>query len=91
MLIRRSTRQGIFHVEKALESNPQDSTTLLWLASAYPNVGRYDDFRSVIERAVEAEPLTPLFQSLPGWGAIMEGRFAEAVKYYRGVAQRGPG
>jgi TolB-like protein/Tfp pilus assembly protein PilF len=81
-LINRSTRQGIFHLEKSLESNPQDSTILLWLASAYPNVGRYEDFRSVVEVAVRAEPLTPLYQSLPGWQAIMEGRFAEAVKYY---------
>jgi TolB-like protein/Flp pilus assembly protein TadD len=91
LLNRREPAKGISHLERAVEVNPNDSTSLSWLAFGYSLTGQGDALRSSVQQAVRADPLSPHVQSLLGFMAIMEGRFDEGAEHYQELDRADPG
>jgi serine/threonine protein kinase/tetratricopeptide (TPR) repeat protein len=80
---RGEIREAIASMERAaeLEPNGADIFGMLWYA--YSLAGRDGDARQAAEKTVALDPLTPLFQCLPGACEVFLGNYAAAVPYYR--------
>jgi tetratricopeptide (TPR) repeat protein len=66
------------HLKHALADDPNDTDALFWLSLVYGFVGRPDRGQPLAERLLEIDPLTPFYNVLPGWLALLGGRFDEA-------------
>ena len=79
---------GIKSLRRALEIDPNDPDTLVWLCVFCGITGKAGAARPWAERLKALDPLTPLFQVLPAVLATMEGKFEEAIAafapYYAG-------
>ena len=79
---------GIKSLKRALEIDPNDPDTLVWLCVFCGITGKAAAARPWAERLKALDPLTPLFQVLPAVLATMEGKFEEAIgafaPYYAG-------
>lgn len=76
---RGDQRKSIHHYQEALRINPDDSHALIWLTVTYTVVGQTPRGRPLIERALAADPLTPMTQFGPGFVDLMEGQFERAL------------
>jgi serine/threonine protein kinase len=74
-----NVREGIRSLKRALEIDPNDPDTLVWLCVFCGNTGKAAAARPWAERLKLIDPLTPLFQVIPAVLATMEGKFAEAI------------
>ena len=79
---------GIKSLKRALDIDPNDPDTLVWLCVFCGITGKAAAARRWAERLKTLDPLTPLFQVLPAVLATMEGKFEEAIEafapYYAG-------
>jgi len=75
-----NVREGIRSLKRALEIDPNDPDTLVWLCVFCGNTGKSAAARPWAERLKLIDPLTPLFQVIPAMLAAMEGRFKEASR-----------
>lgn len=71
------------HLQASLERDPDDPDTLATLGYLHCLVGREERGLSFFDRLLAIDPLTPLNHALPGFVAVLEGRFADAVEPYR--------
>jgi non-specific serine/threonine protein kinase len=77
-----TVREGIRSLKRALEIDPNDPDTLVWLCVFCGNTGKSAAARPWAERLKLIDPLTPLFQVIPAMLAAMEGRFKEAIEAF---------
>ncbi|MEM8997832.1 MAG: hypothetical protein AAGF23_23825, partial [Acidobacteriota bacterium] len=63
------------HMKLALEDDANDTDALFWLALMYGYVGRPELGFPLAEKLLEIDPLTPFYNSLPGWLSILHGDF----------------
>jgi non-specific serine/threonine protein kinase len=77
-----NVREGIRSLKRALEIDPNDPDTLVWLCVFCGNTGKSAAARPWAERLKLIDPLTPLFQVIPAMLAAMEGRFKEAIEAF---------
>jgi serine/threonine protein kinase/predicted Zn-dependent protease len=75
-------QEGIRSLKRALEIDPNDPDTLVWLCVFCGNTGKSAAARPWAERLKLIDPLTPLFQVLPAILATMEGKFTEAIEAF---------
>lgn len=64
---------GVRHLKRALAKDPNDSDSLAGLLAVYSFVGRAAAAVPVIEKLQRIDPLTPLYQALPGQLWMMNG------------------
>lgn len=69
-------------LETSFEREPDDPDTLATLGYVNSLVGREDLALPLFERLLALDPLTPLNHAMPGFVAVLEGRFADAVAPY---------
>jgi serine/threonine protein kinase len=77
-----NVREGIASLKRALEIDPNDPDTLVWLCVFCGNTGKAAAARPWAERLKLIDPLTPLFQVIPAVLAAMDGRFEEAIEAF---------
>jgi Flp pilus assembly protein TadD len=80
---RGDIRNAIQSFERAMELDPNSADAAALLAYSYLLAGRGDRARSVSDLLVALDPLTPLFQCMPGICDLMEGLFDAAIVHYR--------
>jgi len=86
-----ATRDVIRHLRHALDQDPNDTDGLLWLSLVLGFAGRPEAARPLVGRLLSIDPLTPFYQMLPGFLALMEGDLAGAIAPFRRSAQMDPG
>jgi non-specific serine/threonine protein kinase len=86
-----ATRDVIRHLGRALDAEPNDTDALLWLSLVLGFAGRPQAARPLVQRLLVIDPLTPFYQMLPGFLALMEGDLAGAIEPFRKSAQIDPG
>jgi len=84
-------QQVIAHLTRALDSDPNDTDALLWLALHLGFAGKSSAGRPLVERLLEIDPLTPFYQMLPGFLSLMEGDFAGACAPFLKAHRLEPG
>jgi eukaryotic-like serine/threonine-protein kinase len=78
-------------LETAAIKDPNDTDTLSLLGPCYGYVGRPRAGVPCIKRLLELDPLTPMYQALPGILALMSGSFDEAVAPFATSFRMDPG
>lgn len=68
----------VTHLRIALATDPNNTDALFWLSLIYGFVGRPDSASPLVDRLLRLDPLTPMYQFLPGYLAMLEGDFARA-------------
>jgi TolB-like protein len=82
-LARSRPRDAVEHYRRALALDPNNADALAWLAFMYVQAGKLFAARALAHRLLEIDPLTPVNNVLPGFVAMCEGRFEEALPAYR--------
>jgi len=80
---RGNLREARPHLETSLDADPDDPDALGFLGYLYCLAGREESGLALFDRLRALDPLTPLNHGMPGFAAIMQGRFEDAVEPYR--------
>jgi serine/threonine-protein kinase len=83
-------REAIAALGRALEIEPNNSDVAVYLVYAYLLAGQDATARELADRYTVIDPLTPLFQVMPGFCEVMAGRADAGVPYYRRYAESEP-
>jgi len=78
-------------LRRSLRSDPVNTTALFWLPYFLAHSGRASAARVFVEQLLDIDPLIPINQGVAGLVEVMDGRFAQAVPYYRLWHQMEPG
>jgi serine/threonine protein kinase len=73
-------RGTIALLERANARAPNDTDTLSLLGPCYGYVGRPQLGMPLVNRLLELDPVTPMYQALPGYLALMAGSFEQALE-----------
>jgi non-specific serine/threonine protein kinase len=85
------TRNVVRHLRRALDAEPNDTDALLWLSLVLGFAGRPAAAEPLVQRLLAIDPLTPFYQMLPGFLALMNGNLPAALEPFRRSAQIDPG
>ncbi|HEX2253301.1 MAG TPA: protein kinase [Thermoanaerobaculia bacterium] len=66
-------QEAVRNLKLALAKDPNDSDSLAWLLASYAMIGRPSAAPPVIEQLQRIDPLTPIYQCLPGMLWLMSG------------------
>jgi non-specific serine/threonine protein kinase len=84
-------RGAISLFEIAATKDPNDTDTLSLLGPCYGYVGRTHSGYPCVTRLLELDPVTPMYQCMPGILAMMAGCFDEAVEPFATSFRLDPG
>ena len=87
---RGEIREAIASLSRAHELQPNRPDVLAQLCYAHLLAGHDERAREAADLLVRLDPLTPLFQCMPGFCEGMAGRFAAAVPHYRRFLEMDP-
>lgn len=73
------TQEAVRLLKKSLESNPNDTDTLGWLCAICSLSGKGYAVASMAQRLIDIDPLTPMWQMVPGLVATLSGEFGRAL------------
>jgi non-specific serine/threonine protein kinase len=99
-VLKGDAQEGIRFLKEAVARNQNNCEALGYLAVGYCMSGRPDAAQPLAERLLDIDPLTPMYQYLPGLVAMMGGRFEDEafrrasdmdpknpiIRFYLGVA-----
>ena len=90
-LLEGNIRDTIQQLELAASRDPNDTDTLSLLGPCYGYVGRPQAGMPIVMRLLELDPLTPMYQSLPGYLWLMAGSFDRAMTPFARSYDMDPG
>jgi non-specific serine/threonine protein kinase len=90
-LLEGDIRATIRLLEAARSRDPNDTDTLSLLGPCYGYVGRPQAGLPIVDRLLELDPLTPMYQSMPGYLSMMAGSFDKALTPFARSYARDPG
>ncbi len=82
----RAVRAG----EQAIEALPRDPDVLVTTGYILARVGQTKRASALFDTAIELDPLTPLNRCMPGFVALLEGRWRDALEPYRVMREMDP-
>jgi tetratricopeptide (TPR) repeat protein len=88
---RGKLQEAVRHLKKALSIDFNDLDTLFWLSLVYLEVGKSSAAAPLIDRLLQLDPFTPIYQLMPGWLHLMDGRFDMALESCRKGFKMEPG
>jgi non-specific serine/threonine protein kinase len=72
-------QESVRLLKKSLVSNPNDPDTLSWLCAICSLSGKGYAVTSMAQRLIDVDPLTPMWQMVPGLVAMLSGEFRRAI------------
>jgi TolB-like protein/tetratricopeptide (TPR) repeat protein len=90
-LLEGNIRETIRLLELAASRDATDTDTLALLGACYGYVGRPQAGLPIVERLIQLDPLTPMYQSMPGYVWLMAGSFDKAIKPFAHSYRLDPG
>jgi eukaryotic-like serine/threonine-protein kinase len=84
------TQEAVRLLKKSLESNPNDPDTLSWLCAICSFGGKGYAVTSMAQRLIEVDPLTPMWQMVPGLVALLSGEFGRALAPFERALKSDP-
>jgi TolB-like protein/Flp pilus assembly protein TadD len=81
---------AIASLSRARDLEPNNSDALALLCYAHLLAGQDDRAMEAAELGVRLDPLTPLFQCMPGFCHLFAGRSSEAIPHYRKFYEMDP-
>jgi eukaryotic-like serine/threonine-protein kinase len=90
-LLEGNIRDTILELELAASRDPNDTDTLSLLGPCYGYIGRPQAGMPIVTRLLELDPLTPMYQSLPGYLWLMAGSFDRAMTPFAKSYDMDPG
>jgi eukaryotic-like serine/threonine-protein kinase len=78
-LLEGNIRDTIALLEQAVARDPNDTDALSLLGPCYGYVGRPQDGVGIVKRLLDLDPLTPMYQGIPGYLYLMTGAFEKAL------------
>lgn len=76
-------RDSVRYFKRALQIDPNDPDSLMWLTLIYSTVGRSALAKPLIQKLIVLDPLTPSNYMFVCTPPFYDGRFAEALKSIR--------
>ncbi len=83
-------QEAVRLLKKSLESNPNDPDTLSWLCAICSLSGKGYAVASMAQRLIDIDPLTPMWQMVPGLVATLSGEFGRALAPFERALNRDP-
>ncbi len=83
-------QSAVNDLKSALDSNWADPDALGLLCNCYLVSGRVEKARPLFARLLSLDPLIPVYQLLPSWADVLDGRPAEALPGYRRMFEAQP-
>lgn len=83
-------REAIASLSRAHDIEPNNSDAAMFLSLTHLYAGQDDKAREFAHLALQLDPLTPLFQCMPGFCDVMAGRPAQGVAAYRRFCEMDP-
>jgi non-specific serine/threonine protein kinase len=87
---RGHTQEAVRLLKKSLKSNPNDPDTLSWLCAICSLSGKGYAVAGMAQRLIDVDPLTPLWQMVPGIVATLSGEFGRAVAPFERALKSDP-
>jgi TolB-like protein/tetratricopeptide (TPR) repeat protein len=84
-------QEVVRHLKKALFIEQNDLDVLFWLSLTYLEVGKTSAAAPLINRLLQLDPFTPIYQLLPGWLHLMDGQLEVALEPCRKGFNINPG
>jgi non-specific serine/threonine protein kinase len=84
------TQQAVRLLKKSLESNPNDPDTLSWLCVICSLSGKGYSVSAMAQRLIDVDPLTPMWQIVPGIVATHSGEFGRALAPFERALEADP-
>lgn len=81
---------AVDNLKAALARQGANPDTLGLLCNCYLISGQLPVARSLIPQVLAIDPLSPIFQILPSWADVLEGRHRDAVEPYRKLLAQEP-
>ena len=90
-LLEGNIRETIRLLELAASRDATDTDTLALLGACYGYVGQPQAGLPIVERLIQLDPLTPMYQCMPGYVWLMAGSFDKAIKPFAHSYRLDPG
>ncbi len=87
---RGNVAQALDCLRMAIAAEPDDVDTLSLLVNCLLIAGLLDESEAHVERLLLIDPLTPLTSCMPGWKAVLQGRFSAAIQPYEKMLAMDP-
>ena len=87
---RRDYENALKTFDRALEIDDYDSFTLQWRAAALRKLGKTDEAKEALKRALEKIPYDTRLWDESGWFAFDQGNFEEAISKFETAAELDP-
>ncbi|MCP4727102.1 MAG: protein kinase, partial [bacterium] len=87
---RGNLHAAVKNLKVALEYDPDDPDTLLWLGFSYLLAGQTHVLDPILNKLLTLDPLTPLNYAMPGFKSLLEGDLNGALGPYRKYVQMEP-
>jgi non-specific serine/threonine protein kinase len=87
---RGHTQNAVRLLKRSLEGNPNDPDTLSWLCAICSLSGKGYAVTSMAKRLIDIDPLTPMWQMVPGLVAMLSGEFGRALAPFERALKSDP-
>jgi len=87
---RGHTQEAVRLLKRSLESNPNDPDTLSWLCAICSLSGKGYAVSAMAQRLIDVDPLTPMWQIVPGIVATLSGEFGRALAPFESALKSDP-